>query len=156
MVIPELFNYFAHSPEYGLARRVGINWLFSPVKFGNPVADLSIDLVGVACLDITSTAWLILLYFVTITVVPWLTLRLMLMLAVRGKRCLMSVIGIIGAIIIGFGVWAGGYVYDTYRSWDYIKLPNLLAVLFFLAGGAWLIYREIWHDGKLFGKNVNL
>ena len=63
----ELLSQFARSPEWYGMHRSGLNWVLSPVKFGNPPPVLGINIGGASHIDVLACLALAVIYFLAFT-----------------------------------------------------------------------------------------
>lgn len=124
----ELLSQFARSPEWYDMHRSGLNWILSPVKFGNPPPILGINVGGVSHIDVLACLTLTVIYFLAFAV----SVRLI-------KRALRSIVAACTLCAMGLAVAVSTWFLNF---WDfYVKLGTLIAVIAFLLTG--IIWRYI-------------
>lgn len=124
----ELLSQFARSPEWYGMHRSGLNWVLSPVKFGNPPPVLGINVGGASHIDVLACLTLAVIYFLAFTV----SVRLI-------KKSLRSIIAACTLCAMGLAVAVSTWFLNF---WDfYVKLGTLIAVIVFLLTG--IIWRYI-------------
>ena len=124
----ELLSQFARSPEWYGMYRSGLNWILSPVKFGNPPPILGINVGGASHIDVLACLTLTVIYFLAFAV----SVRLI-------KRSLRSIVAACTLCAMGLAVAVSTWFLNF---WDfYVKLGTLIAVIAFLLTG--IIWRYI-------------
>lgn len=120
-MISDLLVQFARSPEWYMERHSGLNWLVSPIKFGNPAPDFSIPTPwwGAAYFDIASTSALILLYATAFIGLLWIAT----FIVVRYRSWSWMLVPM-GALAAG-GLFLVGLLHKMYYWFFEVKYANI-------------------------------